>query len=85
MRKKHTQPQQEIRLSKSYEFLKTEYFQWWFGCVIPIKQMGDEVWCCIVYSIQGKYLTQMCGRHLYNLYLTWCARLNQSPWSKVPW
>jgi hypothetical protein len=43
MWKKHTPPQPEIRLSKSYEFLKTEYFQWWFGCVIPIKQMGDEV------------------------------------------
>ena len=31
---KLTQPQPEIRLSKSYEFLKTEYFQVRFVCVI---------------------------------------------------
>ena len=69
MWKKHTQPPPEIRLSKSSEFLKTEYFRWRFVCVIPTgKRMKEKVFCiCEVYSSK---LSHRCAGHLYNLYLS---------------
>ena len=48
MWKKHTQPPPEIRLSKSSEFLKTEYFRWRFVCVIPTgKRMKETVFAFV--------------------------------------
>ena len=61
MWKKHTQPPPEIRLSKSSEFLKTEYFRWRFVCVIPTgKRMKEKVFAFVKF-IAVKTLAQVCA------------------------